>query len=115
MPNANSGSIPMQSYGSDDGGSGAVTSEKAPDEKYGRRPLPTRKKWCIFAAVVAALIVIAIAVAVPLVVIHDNNASGGGAKGSDGKNLATSGGNGSVITMENGTQFTYLNGAYILG
>lgn len=118
------GSIPMQNYDSKDGTGSKmyqdarylpVGGEKSTlASKGGSGQLPTRKKWFIFGGVVAALIIIAIAVAVPLVVLHDNKHKAGkdGAlvpgTGEDGKVL-TSGGNGTVIRMENGTEFTYIN------
>lgn len=75
----------------------------------------SRKKWLIFAGIVFALVLIAIVIAIPLVVLHDkaheNDGQGPASvpgTGSDGQVL-TSGSDGSVIRMENGTTFTYVN------
>ncbi|MCO5614260.1 hypothetical protein L7F22_068540 [Adiantum nelumboides] len=79
-----------------------------------KQGMSTTKKWLIFAGVVVALIVIAIAVAIPLLKVHDDqqqHAATVPGTGPDGKVL-TSGGNGTLIRMDNGTEFMYLNGAY---
>ncbi|PSS05560.1 hypothetical protein PHLCEN_2v3730 [Hermanssonia centrifuga] len=82
--------------------------------------------WMLAAAVVAAVVV---AVVVPVVLVaHKNGKSGGsasedsssgggsgsgggggGAGGGKGGNLATSGGDGSTVTMDDGTTFVYHN------
>lgn len=89
-----------------------------------------RRAWIIGAIVIAAVAIIAIVVAIYFAVIKPNNnakeVSGNTSQGSDkgdssssaasptstgktGSNLAVTGGDGSKITMEDGTTFTYSN------
>lgn len=119
--------IPMQGYNDKDdrsamlsppmNGAEAKDYRSAGIAKYGlaadqKKKMSPRKKWTIFAAVVILLIIIAVAVAVPLLAVHKNAndaASSGGNGSGTGANLVTAGGNGSVIQMQNGTSFPYIN------
>lgn len=85
-----------------------------------------KKKW-IVGGVLAAIVVLIIVIAVPVAVTRNNSAGnsqndsagggddddgGSGGGGSDNNPLskvAQTGGNGSMITMENGQQFQYIN------
>ncbi|KAF9013054.1 glycoside hydrolase superfamily [Cyathus striatus] len=87
--------------------------------KMSRAPRSRRTKWLIALAV---LIVVAVAVAVPVALTsgkHKNNAvsssgsngsnsTSGGSKGGT-SNGATNGTSGSVVTLDDGTTFTYVN------
>ena len=83
---------------------------------------PARRRRRLLLLGVIALIIIAIAVAVPVGVVvgHKNKVnaaeggsgsggSSGGSGGNGGKNGPTSGGDGSTVTTEDGTTFTYTN------
>lgn len=74
-------------------------------EIVGPKPQPAKnnRKWYIVGGFIV-LIATGIAVAVPLAIRSANN--GGG---SSSAAAATSGTNGSVITTEDGTTFTYVN------
>lgn len=124
---SDNGAYPMQEYHDKEGRSPMSTPGEWSDPrgaglaKYGtgadltkKQGMSTTKKWLIFAGVVVALIVIAIAVAIPLLKVHDDqqqHAATVPGTGPNGKVL-TSGGNGTLIRMDNGTEFMYLNGAY---
>jgi glucan 1,3-beta-glucosidase len=59
---------------------------------------------------VAALVIIAVAIAVPVALTSKNKNGGSGKKGSSGsRNLAASGGNGSIVTTADGSTFIYNN------
>lgn len=85
-----------------------VCADQAKKQKWS-----PKKKWTIFAIVVALLVIIAIAVAIPLLTIEKNNRSSGSNSGSSG-NVLTAGGNGTVIKLANGTEFTYINSGYFI-
>lgn len=79
-------------------------------DQANRQKMTPKKKWTIFAIVVALLIVIAIAVAIPLITIEKNNRGSSSTSGTDSSgHVLTAGGNGTVIKMANGTEFTYIN------
>jgi glucan 1,3-beta-glucosidase len=122
--------IPMQGYNDKEDRSSMLTPRPDNDHdyrsagiaKYGlaadlKKSMSPKKKWTIFAIIVAILIIIAVAVAVPLLTLHKNvnnadSSSAGPGTGPDGKVL-TAGGNGTVIRMANGTTFTYINSEHI--
>lgn len=87
-----------------------------------KRPKPLHKKPLIWVLAAVALVLIAVAVVVPVyftVIKPKNNSvsggTGGSSNGGDPNNpthnptSSISGGNGSTITTEDGTQFTYIN------
>ena len=89
---------------------------------YAPRTKPTRK--IMIAAIIVALALIIAAIIIPLYLFvikpnHSNDiakattsstaASPSTSASSGGTNVRVTGGNGSVITLENGTTFTYLN------
>lgn len=92
-------------------------------EMTGVGPRSRRRRRRLWIAVLVALIVIAVAVAVPVGVViggkkTSENATGGsggggggsgGGGGGSGKPGATTGGDGSIVTAEDGTTFTYVN------
>ncbi|THH07807.1 hypothetical protein EW145_g3127 [Phellinidium pouzarii] len=88
----------------------------APNEKTGPgvgKQSGRRRRLAWFAGL-AALVVVAAAVAVPVGVVFGRNksssSSSDGGSGSNTKsNLHTTGGNGSTVTTEDGTTFTYVN------
>jgi glucan 1,3-beta-glucosidase len=103
-----------------------VTNEKElpePGDFTSRRSKPLYKKPLIWALAAAAIALIAVAVVVPVyfVVIKPKNETSTGNNGSNnngnGNNNPNhqsptskiSGGNGSTITTQDGTQFTYVN------
>nr|ADX07305.1 putative cellulase/exo-1,3-beta-glucanase [Flammulina velutipes] len=63
-----------------------------------------RRKWVL--VLFPVVVVLAVILPVYFLVIKKN---GGGSSGPDGGSSLRIGGNGSVVTLENGTQFTYLN------
>ncbi|UZJ56084.1 hypothetical protein CBS101457_005404 [Exobasidium rhododendri] len=76
----------------------------------GKTPMSRKKKWIIFAAVVLGLVIIAVVVAVVLLKVHDNHNDGSQSSGSGTTSvLATSGSDGSIVQLSNGTNFTYTN------
>lgn len=89
----------------DDDAQPATTAAAATTANAKRR----RRRWCIGLAV---LLVIAIAVAVPVGVVfgrkNSSSASGSGGSGSTSKGRTT-GGDGSTVTAEDGSTFTYHN------
>lgn len=126
MRYTDSGAIPLQEYEKDPGaGSRATTPgaqympvhDESRGEKYGRQgrtPMSTRKKWILFGAVVVGLIIVAIAVAIPLVIVHDRQHGSGATVPGTGPHgdVLTSGRDGSVIRMDNGTTFVYVNSGF---
>ncbi|EKM79666.1 hypothetical protein AGABI1DRAFT_114151 [Agaricus bisporus var. burnettii JB137-S8] len=85
-----------------------------PKELYAVAPIAKRssrrRRWVITGLLVGLVVVIAAAITVPLVLTRKNssNDNNGGSSSNDG-NSATSGTSGSLITMDDGTQFTYKN------
>lgn len=106
-------------------GSGEKELPGAPNVTYGRsKPLHKRPLFWALAAAAVALIVVAVIVPVYFVVIKpkNNTVTGGNSNGpndnGNGNNpnpthdpptSKISGGNGSTITTDDGTKFTYLN------
>lgn len=85
-----------------------------PKELYAVAPIAKRssrrRRWVITGLLVGLVVVIAAAITVPLVLTRKNssNDNNGGSSSNDG-NSATSGTSGSLITMDDGTRFTYQN------
>ncbi|KDQ56459.1 glycoside hydrolase family 5 protein [Jaapia argillacea MUCL 33604] len=92
-----------------------------------KRPLLKRRGFWILAGLAAlAVVVLAVVLPVYFVVVHKHGSTANGGSGGSGTPAgsgppgsgngnpasptgATSGGNGTVVTMANGTQFTYIN------
>ncbi|KAI0337316.1 glycoside hydrolase [Trametopsis cervina] len=88
------------------------------DEKAAEPRARPRRRWPIIAlAALVAAVVIALAVALPVTLVHHKHSSGSGGSGSTGGSAsnpesptgAVTGGNGTLITTEDGTTFTYVN------
>lgn len=96
-----------------EGSAGGVGTAGAAATEAARRR--RRRRWLFLGA--AALLVVAIAVAVPIGVVFgrkNSSGSGGGSGGSGGgsgggKNGPTTGGDGSTVTTEDGSTFIYSN------
>ena len=116
----NNSALPLSAGGGGSGG-GAYDFNDI-DSSVGEKPSRfSRRTLLIVAAALASLAIIATAVAVPLVLVNRNNksSSNGGSGGSGdgdgdgdgdgGPQNAIMGGDGSEVTMEDGTTFTYVN------
>lgn len=108
-PSTNAPLVPETEKGFDD--------EDASDQPERRRRSLFRRPIFWF-AVVAAVVAVVLAVILPVyftVIKKNSSSSGGGSSNGNGngsggpKNGLTTGGDGSTITMENGTEFTYHN------
>lgn len=93
--------------------------ENAPDQHERRTPLFRRSVfWSVVAAAVVALALVVVLPVYFTVIKPKNLSGGGGPSGGNGGNDSgnptttsglTTGGDGSTVTTENGTEFTYRN------
>lgn len=116
--------VPMAEMGSSNSGSNRFMEEKR-STYAAAQPRSKRRKFIIIGAIIAALLAVAIALAVYFTVgKKDSNSdgdsdsdssntggnnNGGGSNGGRPVNYVKTGGDGSEITMEDGTKFTYNN------
>jgi glucan 1,3-beta-glucosidase len=114
-PEASSGDVPLVA-GTEKGGEkisgGDAAGQTEPRRSLFKRPI-------LWLAVVAALVIVALAVILPVyftvIKPKNNTSSGGNSNGGSNNNTSgnpkslTTGGDGSTVTTENGTQFTYHN------
>ncbi|PWN30893.1 glycoside hydrolase [Jaminaea rosea] len=101
------------------GGSGDGHPRAAHLSRYGIGAGASKRKKCIIITILAVIVaIVVIAVAVPVAIIYGGDGGSGKAKGTTetdghghGKNgeLLTTGGNGTVIDLGNGSSFTYIN------
>jgi glucan 1,3-beta-glucosidase len=85
----------------------------SPKETYSAAPTAKKssgRKWLVIGVLVGLGIAIAVAVVVPIVLRNKSTSNDNtGGSSSNGGNVGTSGTSGSVITMDDGTKFTYQN------
>lgn len=89
-------------------------NEKAPLASHSQ--VRRRRRWLYLAVGSVVAVIIALAVALPVTLVHrsrsstsTNSAHGGPSSNPESPTGAVTGGNGSVITTEDGVTFTYVN------
>lgn len=95
-----------------------LTKEVAPSD-VAVRARPVRRRWQLWGTIgVIAAIIIIPAIVLPVVLVRHNNKSGGGGAGANSPTSTSNpespsgevtGGNGSLVTTEDGVTFTYVN------
>ncbi|KAG8916642.1 hypothetical protein FRC01_002947, partial [Tulasnella sp. 417] len=85
-----------------------------PNQQSNQAPASNKKRRRLFLIIggIVVFVVVAVAVAVPVAITQGRNSSSGSSASGDARSSPTSpftGGDGSVITTENGTTFTYVN------